>query len=172
VISTVRSVAAAGRFRRDLYYRLNVLRLHLPKLADRGGDIAQLAQHFLDAALRGREPGFNEPALRALRAHAWPGNVRELRNLIERLAVFAEGTNGPIDLALLRRCAPELFGAARKPPPAAESAPARRTRRRDGVEKSELRRALDRAGGDRQLAAQLLGVSRTTLWRWLAAAGL
>jgi propionate catabolism operon transcriptional regulator len=167
------AMTAEGRFRRDLYYRLNVLRLHLPALHERGADIAQLARHFLREALRGREAEWSEPALRALRAHKWPGNVRELRNLVERVAVFAEGGSGPIDLALLRRCAPELFGSERTVV-VAPSAPVAASRARHGgpADRDELARVLERAGGDRRLAAQILGVSRTTLWRWLTAAQL
>ncbi|MGQ0698120.1 MAG: propionate catabolism operon regulatory protein PrpR [Panacagrimonas sp.] len=172
------TMVAAGQFRRDLYYRLNVLRLHLPRLVERSADVDQLAAHFLSEALRGRKIEWSEPALRALRAHTWPGNVRELRNLVERVAMYCENHSGPVDLALLRRCAPEIFVARLKPrpaqtsPPGAETARPRQRIRRDLADSSELQRALDRAGGDRRIAAQILGVSRTTLWRWLAAAGL
>jgi propionate catabolism operon transcriptional regulator len=173
------AMTAAGRFRSDLYYRLNVLRLHLPPLSGRGGDVEQLAEHFLRSALRGRAPGFSEPALRALRAHDWPGNVRELRNLVERLAVYCEGGSGPIDLPLLRRCAPEVFargavaelpGAVAAPGVSRSAEPPRERRRRGPAKPEDLQRVLDRAGGDRQVAARMLGVSRTTLWRWLAGA--
>ena len=173
----LQAMTAAGRFRQDLYYRLNVLRLHLPPLRERGADITLLARHFLGTAIRGPAPEWSEPALRALRGHAWPGNVRELRNLVERVAVYAEQLDGPVDLALLRRCAPELFVSSRTPAvsPAAITQPvAAAPRRRRGIPppRAELQRVLDRAGGDRQLAGQILGVSRTTLWRWLGAAGL
>ena len=166
-----------GSFRRDLFYRLNVLRLQLPSLRERGSDIALLARHFLRDALRGGELDWSEPALRMLRAHDWPGNVRELRNLVDRVAVFSESIAGPVDLALLRRCAPELFydAPARHATTTTQAAPrdvATRTRRRVAPDEAELRRTLDRAGEDRQLAARLLGVSRTTLWRWLRDAGL
>ncbi|MGH8517302.1 MAG: sigma-54 interaction domain-containing protein, partial [Panacagrimonas sp.] len=162
-------MTAAGRFRRDLYYRLNVLRLHLPPLAGRGEDIEQLALHFLRGALGATAAGFDDSALRVLRAHAWPGNVRELRNLVERLAVYCEDRSVPIGASLLRHATPELFGT----PPASgiqvipTSVPARG--RRGRIDGTDLRRALERAGGDRRIAAQLLGISRTTLWRRLAA---
>jgi len=85
---------AQGRFREDLYYRLNVLRLRMPPLREREGDVELLAQHFLEAFLS-RHPGavrtFNHGARRALRSHAWPGNVRELLNRVQRAAVVAEG---------------------------------------------------------------------------------
>lgn len=86
---------AQGRFREDLYYRLNVLRLRMPALREREGDVELLAQHFLDA-FRLRHPGraraFNGSARQAMRAFAWPGNVRELLNRVQRAAVVAEGT--------------------------------------------------------------------------------
>ena len=162
------AMSADGRFRRDLYYRLNVLRLRLPPLAGRGQDIDLLATHFLRAALGARAPEWSEPVLRLLRAQPWPGNVRELRNLVERVAVYCQDRGAAVDLALLRRSAPELFGTTSPKLMTAtavtSATPATRTRAPDSA---ELQRVLQRAGGDRQLAAQLLGVSRTTLWRWL-----
>jgi len=86
---------ARGGFREDLYYRLNVLRLHMPALREREGDVELLAQHFLDAfRLRhhSRARAFSSGARQALRAFAWPGNVRELLNRVQRAAVVAEGT--------------------------------------------------------------------------------
>lgn len=93
-----------GRFREDLYYRLNVLRLQMPALREREGDVELLAQHFLDA-FRLRHPtrarAFHSDARRALRAFAWPGNVRELLNRVQRAAVVAEGSLvTPADLDL------------------------------------------------------------------------
>lgn len=85
---------AQGHFREDLYYRLNVLRLHMPALREREGDVEFLAQHFLDAfRLRhhSRASAFSSDARRALRGFAWPGNVRELLNRVQRAAVVAEG---------------------------------------------------------------------------------
>ena len=85
---------AAGRFREDLYYRLNVLRLSMPPLREREGDIELLAQHFLDRFReqhRSRALGFGSTARKAMRRFAWPGNVRELVNRIQRAAVIAEG---------------------------------------------------------------------------------
>jgi DNA-binding NtrC family response regulator len=95
---------AQGSFREDLYYRLNVLRLHMPPLRERGGDVELLAQHFLDHF---REQhcsyarGFSSAARRAMRSYAWPGNVRELLNRVQRAAVVAEDALiGPADLDL------------------------------------------------------------------------
>lgn len=89
------TAVAAGRFREDLYYRLNVLRLHMPALRARENDVEILAQHFLDA-FRLRNPcharAFSSDARRALRAFGWPGNVRELLNRVQRAAVVAEAS--------------------------------------------------------------------------------
>ncbi|MEW9625574.1 sigma 54-interacting transcriptional regulator [Rhodanobacter sp. S2-g] len=95
---------AAGRFREDLYYRLNVLRLQIPPLRERGDDVDLLAQRFLDR-FRERQAcvarGFESAALRAMHEYPWPGNVRELRNRVQRAAVMAEGALiSAADLAL------------------------------------------------------------------------
>ena len=85
---------ARGEFRDDLYFRLDVIRIHLPPLRERPGDTAELAAHFLSEFSAGDGPrprGFTEAALRRLRNHVWPGNVRELRNAVERAALLADG---------------------------------------------------------------------------------
>jgi DNA-binding NtrC family response regulator len=84
----------AGRFREDLYYRLNVVPIHAPPLRERREDVPELATRFLAEAceLNGRRPmRLERDALVALQAHDWPGNVRELRNLVERLAILCDG---------------------------------------------------------------------------------
>lgn len=86
---------AQGRFREDLYYRLNVLRLHMPALREREGDVELLAQYFLDAFRsrhQSRARAFSGGARQAMREFAWPGNVRELLNRVQRAAVDGEGT--------------------------------------------------------------------------------
>lgn len=86
---------AQGRFRQDLYYRLNVLRLHMPALRERAGDVELLAQHFLDdfrLRHRSRARAFSSGAREVMRKFAWPGNVRELLNRVQRAAVVAEGS--------------------------------------------------------------------------------
>jgi DNA-binding NtrC family response regulator len=86
---------AQGRFREDLYYRRNVLRLHMPPLRERGGDVELLAQHFLDefrSQHHGRARGFSSGARRAMREFAWRGNVRELLNRVQRAAVVTESS--------------------------------------------------------------------------------
>jgi DNA-binding NtrC family response regulator len=161
----------AGRFREDLFYRLNVIPIQLPPLRERRADIPQLIRHYLE--LFGREMGtktsMDDEALRLLVDYRWPGNVRELVNIIERLMVL----NGEavLDQAAVTRCLPEL-GAAGPPmaqpgagPPAAGGA----ARFGDAMTLDELERlhiiaTLERVGGNKQEAADRLGIARRTLW--------
>ena len=86
---------AAGRFREDLYYRLNVIPLHLPALRDRGGDIMLLVEHFLKVFCKKRNHSLlqvSSKACKALTAYAWPGNIRELENFMERVSILCEGS--------------------------------------------------------------------------------
>ena len=144
----------AGRFRRDLYFRLVGVRLHLPPLRDRREDLPALATATL-SRIAG-EPGMREvtlsrEALAVLMTHDWPGNVRELEQALRRAVAIAEGDQ-------LR---PEHFevGAARPRPRAV----AHRELDRDIIE-----RALRASDGNRTAAARALGVSRVTLHRWIA----
>ncbi len=156
---------AQGRFRDDLYYRIDILRLPLPPLRARGDDIALLARQLLQQRLgtmgvHRDAAAALAPWLPALQAHAWPGNVRELQNLCERLAVLLADPHGVQDMGLdtLRSECPELFAPASATPMALPpEAPLSR----------RVAAAMHQAGNNRQRAAQLLGVSRSTLWRWL-----
>ncbi len=171
--SELDALAADGRFRRDLFYRLNILRITLAPLRERVEDIPLLLMTFLRAS-GGGAMVLDDPAQKLLQAHPWPGNVRELRNLAERLAVLgqAESPLSAITRPLLQRCAPELFSSAATPPkdslavsPETHVTPAPvRVPRPDDA---HLQSALREAGGQRDLLARRLGVSRTTLWRWL-----
>jgi len=159
---------AAGRFREDLMYRLDVLTVTLPPLRARPGDVGRLAAHFL-ASVRARlGPAVSAKelapeAMEALEAYGWPGNVRELENTIERAAVLCEGE--AIDVAGL----PERVVAARAgatPAPVATAAAdedlsIKRAARR--TEESLIRRALVRTGGNRTRAAELLEISQRAL---------
>jgi DNA-binding NtrC family response regulator len=148
----------AGLFREDLLFRLDVIRIELPPLRERGDDVVALAHRFL-ADLAGQAPrpvrGFSEAALRRLRAHRWPGNVRELRNAIERAVLTAEGPRiRAEDLALHGEGAREAAGSIHLPAA--------------GVDLRELERgfvleALQRCGWVQKDAARLLGVSRRKL---------
>jgi propionate catabolism operon transcriptional regulator len=164
--------AKAGLFRVDLYYRLNILHLRLPALRERAEDIPILALQILHAALR--RAGSSLPADQALaplmpylRSYQWPGNVRELENVAERLAVSlsAYRTATEIDYSEFSKDVPEIFSLTRADDQliAAPNAPRN---------KATLHEVMTKAGGNRQIAAKLLGISRTTLWRHLKDAGL
>jgi transcriptional regulator with PAS, ATPase and Fis domain len=149
---------AAGRFRADLFYRLNTFPVRVPPLRERVEDILPLAEHFLMAAnakLGQRAPGFTEEARRALCAHAWPGNIRELRNAIECAVLLCEGR--PIGVELL----PE---ALRAPAPEKAAAGSLRERVRD-YERELIREALAASGGGLRRAARKLQASVVTLRR-------
>ncbi len=166
VAATLQSLeqrVAAGSFRRDLYYRLAALRIALPALRARRGDIALLAQHFF-RQLRGIDAPLDAEALAVLTTAEWPGNVRELRNLVDRLRIHWQPGEGLIDAARLLQLAPELVneGAAALPVESNGKRPPR----------AQLETLLQEHRNDREGMAQALGVSRTTLWRWLRAEGL
>ncbi len=157
----LRRMVAEGRFREDLFYRLNILNLHLPPLRGRPQDIPALAARFLGAALApARCDRVLAKWLPHLTAYPWPGNIRELENVVERLTVFW-GEEGAPDEALLKSAVPELF-EGRNAPPAADLKGASRSR-----EQAYIRQVLAECGGDQGAAAKRLGISRTTLWRRL-----
>lgn len=150
----LKAMVADGRFREDLYYRLNVIELHLPPLAERRDDILPLAEHFL----AGRAV-LGEAARQALLGHGWPGNVRELKNAMARAALLAGGQ--PIT--------PELLGLA----PAGAAGPAAALARNlEEPGREALQQALADAGGVVSRAAARLGLSRQALYRRLAHHGL
>jgi DNA-binding NtrC family response regulator len=147
-----------GRFREDLYYRLNVLRIEVPPLRSRGGDIVLLAQHFAETF--GRElargvRGLSPTAESSLKAYSWPGNVRELRNLVERAVLLSEGDTLEIrdfeSLHTLHAPHGDRHGGFNLPPEGVLL---------DDVEKTLVVQALERAGGNQTRAAALLGLHR------------
>jgi two-component system, NtrC family, response regulator AtoC len=148
----------AGKFREDLYYRLNVLRVETPPLRDRSDDIPLLAQHFIE--MFGREfkrpaRGLSQPAEKALCAYTWPGNVRELKNLVERAVLLAEGAMlEPHDFDSLHTS--RLRSEA---PSAGFALPAEGVNLEE-VEKNLVVQALDRVHGNQTRAAALLGLHR------------
>jgi transcriptional regulator with GAF, ATPase, and Fis domain len=156
-----------GRFREDLFYRLNVFPIRVPPLRERPEDIPELALYFLQrCAERCKRPvlPIDDDALSVLKAYPWPGNVRQLENVIERAVVIAEGP--AVTVAELD---PELVQATGGPGdwPAAEETVADGYRRqRAGREKHErelILQALERAGGNKAEAARALGLARSTL---------
>jgi DNA-binding NtrC family response regulator len=147
-----------GRFRDDLYYRLNVLRVEVPPLRARESDVSVLAQYFVDSF--GREfkspvRGLTDEALVALKAYAWPGNVRELRNVIERTVLLCDHDRlEPSDFETLP-IARARVGAGH----GGFALPAGGVSLED-VERSLLVQALERTGGNQTRAAALLGLHR------------
>jgi two-component system response regulator HydG len=166
-------LVAEGKFRQDLYYRLNVFPITLPPLRDRPGDIALLCEHFIQKfaqstgkAVRGIEPA----ALASLTAYPWPGNVRELENVIERALILAKGpTVTAADLDFGRR--PALAAA---PPASAEPADAGRSlyKRLSEQERNEIVAAVEKAQGNIAHAARSLGINRSTLYYRMRKHGL
>jgi propionate catabolism operon transcriptional regulator len=180
IAATNRDLRAAvedGLFRADLFYRLNILPLHLPPLRERLDDVVVLAADLLHrallrlgaAGLQAKLVSLLEPRLKA---YAWPGNVRELENVIERVAVFfadrdAAAPPGDEDL---RAVLPELFAAPREPAALeGETAAGKASFResRDAHDKAVIRRVLEECGGNQTEAARRLGIGRSTLWRKL-----
>ena len=149
---------AAGRFRRDLYFRLGVIIIAMPPLRDRRADIPLLISRFLDeaGAKAGHARTLSSEALDALIRYSWPGNVRELRNTIERLAVFSRGAM--IDASDL----PEAIVSARR---TASTGAFADLPTLDEVERRYVLQVLEAVGGNRTRAAEVLGVDRRTLYR-------
>lgn len=156
------ALVAAGRFRADLFWRINVVTIEMPALRERPGDIAQLATHFLRvaAAKAGRRvEGFTPAALAALADHGWPGNVRELEHAVER-AVFL-GRGPLVDVADLPPHLDSALVVPRSVGPAACSLKVALTQ----PERQMILAALDRHGWRRDAAARALGINRTTLYK-------
>jgi sigma-54 specific flagellar transcriptional regulator A len=164
---------AAGRFREDLYYRLNVVHVHLPPLRERGDDIEHLARFFLRACSERMErPDVVEiapEAMAVLKAHDWPGNIRSLENAIERAVLLCDGATINVDTlpAKVRRTTrkPTVFA------PLPESGIDLRSAV-DEYENDMIRQALDRTQGNKNRASQLLGLNRTTLVEMLKRKGM
>ena len=162
----------AGRFREDLYFRLNVVPIFVPSLRERQDDIAPLADHFMAvlATEYGRRPKRMAPEAAArLRQYAWPGNVRELRNVIERLIIMVPGeTITAQDLGFLGR-----DGVPDAPASPAAHGPARPlSEARDEFEKDYILHTLAAQQGNMSRTAEVLGVERSNLYKKLRAFGV
>jgi two-component system response regulator AtoC len=157
-----------GRFREDLYYRLNVARIVLPPLRDVRQDIATLAEHFLARAAEyfgKRLPRISPESVRRLEAYDWPGNARELRNVIERALIFSDGSTLRVDPFVpeaRRTRAAEAVGVAPARVGDGVSLPLGLTL--DEVEKRYIQATLEAAGGNVGEAAERLGITRKVLW--------
>jgi DNA-binding NtrC family response regulator len=160
--SDLARMVAEGAFREDLYYRLNVIPIELPPLRERRDDIPLLAQHFLKKFSPTETLEVSQTAMRALMAYHWPGNVRQLENAIERVVALSAGRTEVSSADL----PPEIQSTPQSAAPPYVEFP------EDGldlphylasIEKDLIRRALDRTGGNRNKAADLLRIKRTTL---------
>jgi len=169
----LRDAVAKGRFREELYYRVNVIAIPLPPLRERAGDVKLLAHAFLKRYGQDRVTSFDDAALQALEAYAWPGNVRELQNVVERACALADG-----DL-VTRRDLPDylLSGATVSGPvtatisgptlPSSSDLPLKDAKEKwmQVLEASYLRDLLERHGGNVSAAAKAAGIDRKTLHR-------
>ena len=153
-----------GRFREDLFYRLNVVPLHLPSLAERRSDIPELLQRFLSDSPRRLK--FSGEALEWLSRRPWPGNVRELRNAIERLILLSE--NEEIDVSVLAEIIGEGQSAVSEIDSMARTIlalPSRLGSKLDVIERAVLHHAIETCGGNKSAAARLVGLQRKSLER-------
>jgi DNA-binding NtrC family response regulator len=149
-----------GKFRQDLWFRLNVVRIVLPPLRQRRGDVPLLAHHFLKKYNQryGLEARLLPDGIRALEDYTWPGNVRQLQHIIERLVILAPG--GRIDGDAVRQAIQAT--APRERPDETLAA----------AEEEQIRRVLQATGGNKSRAARILGIERKTLYRKLERMGL
>jgi len=167
---------AAGRFREDLFYRLNVVPVRLPPLRERREDIPELVSHFLARVAAERRmppPGISEEAVAALQAHDWPGNVRQLRNIIERTLILAPGDRvARIDVDLLP---PEVLDnqnvmSGANTTMAIMGSPLREAR--ESFEREYLKIQIRRFSGNISRTASFIGMERSALHRKLKALGI
>jgi two-component system response regulator HydG len=152
------------RFREDLFYRINVVRIHVPPLRMRGSDILLLAQHFLDRyAAQSRRPvaGMTSAAADKLLSYPWPGNVRELQNCIERAVALAQFDQIGVDDL------PEKIKDYKTARISVESNDPAELLPMEEVERRYILKVLEAVGGNKTLAAQVLGFDRRTLYRKL-----
>ncbi|KAB2833601.1 MAG: sigma-54-dependent Fis family transcriptional regulator, partial [Candidatus Brocadia sp.] len=155
----------SGKFRKDLFYRINVIRIHLPTLRERREDIPLLVEYFLEKILEKLKKGkrvFSEESMRAFMNYDWPGNIRELQNIIERAVTLSKN---------------EIVNAEELPLPVGQVAvlardPMEEQKRKSFIvttlaeqEKNAIIDALNKYGGNQTKVAQILGISTTTLWR-------
>jgi two-component system response regulator FlrC len=158
---------AAGRFREDLYYRLNVFPLHIPSLRERPADIVPLAKHFLaqHAGRLGKSARLAPSAEAKLAAHAWPGNVREMENVIQRAVILAPGDVVEGEHLLLAAAPTAVLApvAASVASPDAAPAPAEIATNMKDLERLHILETLAKVGGSRKKAVEALGISERTL---------
>ena len=164
IAATNRDLEAAyrgGTFRKDLYFRLNVVTVHLPSLRERRSDIPQLVHSFLDRYAPGENIQILPGAMKSFLQYEWPGNVRELENCIAR--AVALGDHRTIDVSDLP---PAIRGAEEDAGSGSDSSALSTTALAD-LERMTILRVFEQAGGDKVLAGRMLGISRATLYRKL-----
>jgi transcriptional regulator with PAS, ATPase and Fis domain len=155
------SAYKAGEFRKDLYFRLNVVTVNIPTLRERRSDIPMLAHWFLEHYTKGSNVPITASAMKCLLQYDWPGNVRELENCIERAVALGEGKI--IDVSDLP---PAVLAAA----PATEAAPLQgllSSNDLEDIERATILRVFEQVNGDKVVAGKMLGISRATLYRKL-----
>jgi two-component system response regulator HydG len=155
----VRTVIAEGRFREDLYYRLNIMEISIPPLRDRRDDIAPLCSYFLEKHLpksRKKIAGFAKEAMQVLMHYSFPGNVRELENIIERAIILEKG---PLITPESLPQTIKMFKIETLEPDQVKTI--------EELNKEYAGKVLDMMGGNKSKAAEVLGISRTSLWRIL-----
>ncbi|MDP8235882.1 MAG: sigma-54 dependent transcriptional regulator [Candidatus Erginobacter occultus] len=156
----LKEMVTEGKFREDLFWRLNVVEIALPPLRERGGDIVFLARHFVKMAAEklGRPvPAIEKPVLNILQSYLWPGNIRELENVIERAMALIEGAEITVDLL-----PPRLIGWKSYPAPSPIGSDSLQHKVKE-FERSLIEGVLRQEGGNRAQAAKRLGISLRTL---------
>jgi two-component system nitrogen regulation response regulator NtrX len=166
---------SGGRFREDLYYRLNVVPVRLPPLRERREDIPELANHFVARFANERRmptPMLSEEAMAALQAHDWPGNVRQLRNIIERTVILAPGDISVIDVDLLPHEVVDSQGTVGGSGAAMTIMGSPLREARESFEREYLRIQIRRFSGNISRTASFIGMERSALHRKLKALGI
>jgi DNA-binding NtrC family response regulator len=150
-----------GTFRKDLYFRLNVVTVHLPALRERRSDIPMLVHWFLDRFAPGSSIQVTSAAMKCLLQYDWPGNVRELENCIERAIALGDGR--AIDVGDL----PSTIASAPQEPASSSPSPSVSSTDLEDIERATIQRVFEQVKGDKALAGKMLGISRATLYRKL-----
>jgi DNA-binding NtrC family response regulator len=180
IAATNRDLEAAykvGAFRKDLYFRLNVVTLHVPALRERRSDTPMLVHWFLERYAPGSELRVSNAAMKALMQYDWPGNVRELENCVERAVALGNGhiiDSGDLPPAIAAATASlaagqdssDLDSGVLVAVPESPQAPLSATDLED-VERATIQRVFEQVNGDKALAGRMLGISRATLYRKL-----
>jgi two-component system, NtrC family, response regulator AtoC len=153
----------AGTFRKDLYFRLNVVTVHVPPLRERRSDIPMLAHWFLERCVPGRSVQVTHAAMKALLQYDWPGNVRELENCIER--AVALGNQQTLDIDDLPPAIASTSQATERD--TTSPLPMMSSTDLEDIERITIERVFEQVKGDKALAGKMLGISRATLYRKL-----